>query len=327
MSSTNPEITVIGGGTGSFTLLRDLKNLTPNLSAVVNMSDDGGSTGVLKDELGVLPMGDIRQCLVALSDNPEVRDIFSYRFADGGLGGHSLGNIILSGLELQYGSFNDAVRIASKLLNIQGRVIPATLQSHTLVMEDGAETIRGEFVIGHRPIANNQAWLRLDPPSNINPEASDAIVDADLVVLAPGNLFGSLLPILAIDGMATAIAESKAKKVVVSNLVTKPGQTDGWHVVDYVKQFERYIGENTIDIVLYNSSPPPLDLLSKYAAEGEYPVTTGSDRFREIAASCVGRCLLAQSVYGQEINDKTIRRTLIRHDGAEVSRQLMSLLS
>lgn len=325
MSINQPEITVIGGGTGSFTLLQELKEFTPNISAIVNMCDDGGSTGMLRDELGVLPPGDVRQCLVALSDTPEVRDLFSYRFDRGSFENQSLGNIILSGLELQHGSFEKAVKVASAILHITGQVIPATLENHTLVMSDGEEVIRGEYLIGHREIKSPEATIELDPPASINPEAAQAIEKSDLIVIAPGNLYGSLLPITVVDGLKEALEESDAKKIAISNLVNKPGQTDGWHVADYVKTFEKHIGEGQIDYVLYNNEPPTKELLEKYAAEGEFPVGIYAERFKEIRAVAIGAPLVAKEVALQDPNDKIIHRTLIRHNAYQVGRQLMRI--
>ncbi|MBI3983846.1 YvcK family protein [Candidatus Microgenomates bacterium] len=320
-----PEVAVVGGGTGSFTLLTELKHLTPQLSALVNMSDDGGSTGILRDELGVLPPGDVRQCLVALSTLPDVRDLFSYRFGEGSLKGHALGNIILSGLELQQGSLDKAIKLAARMLDIVGVVIPITLDKHTLVMTDGDEQIRGETNIGHRLIIDPGATLQTDPPTSINPEAAAAIERADMVVVAPGNLYGSLLPILAVGGVAEAIRQSRAKKVMVSNLVTKPGQTDGWHVVDYVRAVERYAGEGTIDAILYNQEPIPASLLSRYAADGEFPVACAPEQFAKTRARAIGARLVAKAVYQPDVNDQAVVRTLIRHDAVEVGRQLMRL--
>ncbi len=323
--SEAPNIALIGGGTGSFTLLQELKKCTPNISALVNMSDDGGSTGRLRDELGVLPTGDVRQCLTALSNAPEIRDLFSFRFSEGFLGGHSLGNVILSGLELQYKDFARAVKMASSILNITGEVVPITVDNHTLVMEDGEETIRGEYVIGHRQIQNPGAYLRLEPEAVIHQAAEEAILQADLVAIAPGNLYGSLLPMLAVKGVPDALRETSAPVVVVSNLVTKPGQTDGWHAVDYVKAFEKYIGTGQINILLYNNQLPDATLLRKYAAEGEYPVSIDTNRFSEIAAQSIGADLVAGEVFVPDHKDVVIRRTLIRHNATEVGRQLMQI--
>jgi len=323
MGLNTPEIALIGGGTGCFTLLRELKEFTPNLTAIVNMSDDGGSTGILRDEFGVLPPGDIRQCLVALSPDPEVRDLFSYRFSGGSFENHSLGNIILTGVELQHGSIEKAIEVASSILNITGRVIPVTTQEHTLVMRVGAEIVRGEINISEHEIHNSNARIEHDPPATLNPKAAKSLENADLVVVAPGNLYGSILPTLAVDGMSNALSNSKAKKVVITNLLTKPGQTDGWHVVDYVKKMESYIGQGQIDHVLFNALGPSKEHLDKYATFNELPVDSSSERMSEIKAKTIGAALLANAVYVQDDNDKLLRRNSIRHDAMQVGRQLM----
>jgi uncharacterized cofD-like protein len=320
-----PKIALIGGGTGSFTLLSELKHFTPNISALVAMSDDGGSTGILRDELGVLPPGDIRQCLVALSDNPELREVFTYRFGEGSLANHSLGNLIVSGLEKKYGGLAEAIKVLSRLLHLTGAVIPMSLDQHTLVMQDGQEVIRGEYLIGSRATQNADPSVSLDPPATINPEAEGAILQADLVVLAPGNLYGSLLPALMVGGVAETLRQTSATKVMVANLVTKPGQTDDWHVVDYVQAIERHIGQGQFDVVLYNQEAPRPELLALYAADGEYPVGTDQKRFGDIAAQSIGASLVASETHLQDPNDKLIRRTLIRHDAVAVGRQLMRL--
>ena len=214
-SPRQPRIVVIGGGTGSFVMLSGLKKITDDISAIVNMCDDGGSTGVLRDELGVLPPGDARQCLVGLSDVPEISDLFSYRFGEGGLAGHSLGNIILSGLELQHGSFEKALEVASKILRIRGQVIPSVLGNHRLVMQDGDERIDGERNIEAHTIVYADAAVRLDPVAEANPRAVEAILAADIVVMAPGGLYNSLLPIYSISGIAKALQQTPATVVFV----------------------------------------------------------------------------------------------------------------
>lgn len=326
MNINTPNIVVIGGGTGNFTLLQELKLLTPNISVIVNMSDDGGSTGMLRDELGVLPPGDIRQCLAALSDTPEVRDLFGYRFNKGSLKNQSIGNMILSGLELQYGSFEQAVQVASRILHITGQVLPVSLQEHTLVLQDGADTIRGQFVIVNHAIKHAAARIKLNPAVTLNPLALSAITRADLIVISPGNLYGSLLPVLSVGGIGEALRAAQAPKIVVANLVNKPGQTDDWHVVDYVKALESYIGANQIDYVLYNDEPPSADLLSRYAAEGEFPVGTELSRFEEITATATGAHFVARELVVHDPNDTIIKRTLIRHDAKQVGLQLLRIL-
>jgi uncharacterized cofD-like protein len=322
-----PNLVVVGGGTGSFTLLQELKDLTPNITAVVNMCDDGGSTGMLRDELGVLPPGDVRQCLVALSDIPQARDMFSYRFDKGMLKNHSLGNLIISGLEGLTGSFTDAVEIASQMLNIKGQVVPVSVDEHTLIMRDGEHTIRGEHTISGYEIASKNPTIELDPPAQITDQAQTAFSEADMIVIAPGNLYSSLIPALAVCGVRQAITASRAQKVMVANLINKPGQTDGWHIADYVTAIEQYLGVNQLDFVIYNNVNPDIALLEKYAADGELPVLTGAERLRTIGAQAIGARLVANEVTLQDPNDTILRRTLIRHDAVEVSRLLKELLN
>jgi uncharacterized cofD-like protein len=320
------KVVVLGGGTGSFTLLQGLKQLTPNITAIVSMSDDGGSTGVLRDELGVLPPGDVRQCLVALSDTPALRDLFSYRFSDGSFTGHSLGNIILSGLELQYGSFNQAIQVASDILRITGRVLPVTLDKHTLVVEDEGKLYHGQHMIDVELSLTENAVVRHEPAVSLNPEAERALQEADMIVIAPGSFYTSLLPLLAVDGMKEALQRSKAKLTAVINLVNKPGQTDGWHVVDYIQQLERYVGKGRIDYALYNNEVLSPTLVENYASEGEYPVKLTLDRFMEVDTKAIGLRLISKEISAQQEHDK-VRRSYIRHDAARVAKAIESLLS
>jgi uncharacterized cofD-like protein len=321
----SPRIVVLGGGTGSFTLLQGIKKLTPNVTAIVNMSDDGGSTGTLRDELGVLPPGDLRQCLVALSDNPEVRNLFGYRFDSGRFKGQSLGNIILSGLELQRGNVEDAVRIAGELLHITGTVLPVTLQKHRLMLRDGWKTVAGEDKIGKYSIRHANPRLWLNPASQVNLRATEAIMQADLVVVAPGNFYRSLVPICLVQGVAATLQNTPARVVMVANLVNKPGHTNGWHVVDYVQHLEKYLGEGVVDLVLYNSQPIKKELLKTYALEGEFPVDTTSARFKELNAKAIGVRLVDREIAQQDPADTLLQRTLIRHDPKRVVVELEKL--
>jgi uncharacterized cofD-like protein len=326
MNKSQPNLVVIGGGTGSFTLLQEFKEITPNLTSLVNMSDDGGSTGKLRDEYGVLPPGDVRQCLVALSSLEEVRDMFTYRFGTGDLEGHALGNLILAGLEQKYdGDFMRAVKMAGRMLNVTGRVVPVTTEKHILVMDDGSETIRGEFKIGDREIKNSGAKVRHDPPTKIREEAEAAIDKADVITIAPGNLFGSILPALAVGGMREAIRDSRAEVVMVTNLVNKPGQTDGWHIKDHVETVGQYI--DVVDHVLYNTRLPGKALLKKYASEGEFPVRICEGELGNIESNLIGSDMLSDYIYSQNGNDTLMRRTYIRHDAKKVGCEIMRLLS
>ncbi len=322
-----PNIVLLGGGTGSFTLLQGLKKLTSNVTAIVSMSDDGGSTGVLRDELGVLPPGDVRQCLVALSNIPEVRDLFGYRFAHGRLKGQSLGNIILSGLELQYDNFEEAIRIAGELLDVTGRVVPVTLHKHTLMLRDGLRTVRGQHRVDLHYLRGITPRLWLSPAAAINPAAEAAILAADLVVIAPGSLYGSLVPLCLVEGVPAALRRTRAQLACVVNLVNKVEQTNNWHVADYVHCLEAYLGLGAIDVVLYNTQPITDKLLKKYAAEGEYPVRTDRDGFAGLHARTIGSRLVSRDIAAQDPADTAVRRTLIRHDADRVCAELKKLLT
>jgi uncharacterized cofD-like protein len=322
-----PRIVLIGGGTGSFTLLQGLKEWTPNISAIVNMSDDGGSSGELRDELGVLPPGDIRQCLVALSNSKQTRDLFSYRFANGKLDGHPVGNIILSALELQTGSFAQAVAIVSDFMQITGQVIPVSTNKHKLVMIDDNKTITGENNIGKHKITDRDAKLVLRPKAAINPKAAEAIQKADLVVIAPGNLYCSILPALCVRGMPEELNNTKAKVVMVANLINKPLHTNNWHVVDYLDKIEEYSGKQSIDYVLCNFKLPDASLLEKYSEEGEYPVRIEAKRLREVRTKIIGGDFLGSKIFHQDPNDRLTKRTLIRHDADKVVRHLKKIIS
>lgn len=329
MDKIGVKVVVIGGGTGSFTLLSSLKNYTRHITALVNMADDGGSTGQLRDELGVLPPGDVRQCLVALSESEKVRDLFNYRFEEGTFAGHAFGNLFLTALEKMTGSFGDAVETASEVLNIVGRVEPITLDEVTLVMEksDG-EVTRGEFEIGHADFGElKRPEMRLEPTPSLNPKARQAILEADLVVVAPGNLYGSLAPSLIVPGMSDALNKATAKKIYVCNLVTKPGQTDGFSVADFAAEIERF-GNFKLDYVLYNDAEPGADLLEKYAKSGEYGVKYNKDElrkqhYRAKSGSYVSSDFTAPN--SGKADPIAATRTFIRHDADAIARKLMGI--
>jgi uncharacterized cofD-like protein len=323
----SPKIVVIGGGTGSFTVLSALKYYARDITAIVNMADDGGSTGILRDELGVLPPGDVRQCLVALSESDEVmRDLFNYRFEEGTFGGHSFGNLLLTTLEKTTGSFAKAVRTAGDVLNITGRVLPVTLDNVTLVLKGpGKEEVRGEFQIAHQTFASRRPELALDPAASLNPEAKTAIAEADIVVIAPGNLYGSLAPALIVDGMAEALQTTPAKIVYISNLVTKPGQTDDFNVHDYAAEIERFAGGQVVDYVLYNTAKPSAGLLARYAKEGEFGVGINEAKLARAHYQAIGENLMAGAVAKQNPADTLIARTLIRHDGDKIAKHIMRI--
>lgn len=322
---------MIGGGTGSFTLLSALKEHTSQLAAIVSMADDGGSTGVLRDELGVLPPGDVRQCLVALSDSPKIRDLFNYRFEEGTFGGHSFGNILLTALEKATGNFSEAVETASEILRVNGTVIPATLDNVRLKMEwPGASlTLRGERVIDADAFAHDprEATLSLEPSATVNPLASQAILQADLVVLAPGDLYTSLGALLVIDGVASALEQTKAPIVYVANLVTKQGQTSGFTVSDHAAEIERFIGSPVLDYVLYNRQIPSEELAKRYEeTEGSYAVEVDASALQSAHYQAYGGKFLRSDLQPSHTGDTLpVTRSLIRHDASAVANAIIKL--
>jgi uncharacterized cofD-like protein len=325
---SNKRTVVIGGGTGSFALLSEMKHDFSELTALVNMVDDGGSTGVLRDELGVLPPGDIRQCLVALSNAPEsLRRLFRYRFDQGTFAGHSFGNLFLSATERMTDSFDQAVSMAAEVLQVSGQVVPMTLDKCTLHMR----TSQGD-VVGQRnvelcaipPTEHPIFWL--EPTARISGKANQAIADAELIVIAPGSLYSSLVPALLVDGVASALeSNTQAPVVYVANLVNKSHQTADFGVHDYVAVLEDHMGNRKVDVVLYNNDHPQADLLERYALDGEYPVLIDVDALKSAHYKAIGRKLLNKGNIEKDQNDTRIARSLIRHDGRAVSRALRKL--
>lgn len=328
MIPNDPKIVVVGGGTGSFTLLSGLKEYTANITALVNMSDDGGSTGVLRDELGVLPPGDIRQCLVALSDSPELRELFSYRFDSGSMDGHSFGNIFISAVEKMTGDFEKAVNLASKVLNIQGSVLPVTLKKSKLVVEfDDGEAVRDQCRVANMSFNGKQvARIYLEPDAELTESGKQAIYDADLVIIAPGNLYGSLAPVLVVNGLRQVLEQTNAKIAYVCNLVTKPNQTDGFTVCDYAREVERFIGLELLDFVIYNTAKPPEKLAKRYLRDNEKIVGYSQAELDKQHYKSIGIPLIASSPIVYSKADKIANaRSLIRHDTDALASQLFSL--
>jgi uncharacterized cofD-like protein len=317
---------VLGGGTGSFTVLSALKHYVDHITAVVNMVDDGGSTGQLRDELGVLPPGDVRQALVALSlESRLMRELMNYRFDAGSLEGHSFGNLLLTALEKITGSFDHAVQVSSRILAVRGDVVPVTTQDVRLCLRlPSGEVVRGEHqVAGVRHDAEHRPDLFLEPPARLNPRAATAIAEADLVVMGPGSLYSSLLALALTDGLPEALAATSARKVYVANLMTKPGQTDGFRAHDFVDVVEAVLGP-VFDHLVYNTEHPGEDVLRRYAEEGEQVVLADQDAMAGRHWTPVGADLVSDDHDHQRPADP-LRRTLIRHDSDRLARLLMRL--
>jgi uncharacterized cofD-like protein len=327
------KVVVMGGGTGTHTILRGLKRYQKqvSLSAIVTMADSGGSTGRLRDEFGYLPVGDVRMALAALASDIDeheelLRELFLYRFDKGnGLSGHNFGNLLLVALTDILGSEEEAIRAAARVLRVQGQVVPVTTEKVDLVATytDGV-TVVGEHAIDEPPadrLDKKIVQLAVTPAATISPRAEEVILNADLIVLGPGDLYTSVLANCVIDGVADAIRHSTASVVYVSNLMTKAGQTSGMGVAEHVAEITRYTGR-TPDYVLVNTGQLPEELLIRYAEDGEYPV-----RFNYEAGTSkiIPADMLAGEVV-QTASGDVLKRSLIRHDPRKLARKIMDIL-
>lgn len=318
----------IGGGTGTFVVLQGLKNRDVNLSAIVTMTDSGGSTGRLRDQLGVLPPGDLRQALVALSDMPEMwRTLFTYRFTGGDLEGHNFGNLFLTALERIKGSIEGAVEEASKLLDVEGQVIPITYTDCVLGAKyaDGS-TIEGEAIIDDaRTKRPRIKFVYLVPPASVCPKAAEAIKAADYIIFGPGDIFTSIVPNFLVEGFAAALCESKAKKIYIVNLMTKLGQTDDFKASDHILEIERYSG-CFLDYVLLNNHLPDDDIISWYKkTDNVDPVEDDLDKKYVTEAKIIRADMLEESLHERTAADK-VKRSLIRHDPEKLGKILSGLM-
>lgn len=308
-----PKIVAVGGGTGLSMLLKGIKHITNNITAVVTVGDDGGSSGRLREEMGVLPPGDIRNCIAALAgDEDLVTKLFQYRFKTGeGLEGHSFGNLFLTALCSITGDMVRAVKESSNVLSIRGRVLPSTLDDMKLVaeMEDG-RIIHGESNI---PEAHGRIKRLFTDPQTCKAldDVIEAIKDADLIILGPGSLYTSVIPNLLIKEISEEIAKSSAKKIYVCNIMTQPGETDGYAVSNHVNALMQHAGSrNIIDTVLVNDFLPS-NLAQKYQMSGSYPVKTDVENIKKLGVNIFSRKLIEDSKEG-----------LVRHSSNRVARAI-----
>ena len=309
------KIVAVGGGTGLSTLLRGLKRHTSNITAIVSVSDDGGSSGRLSKELGILPPGDLRNCMTALADDENLlNDLFRYRFKkDGsGLGGHSFGNLFLAALtDMYHNDFEEALRKGSQILNIRGRVLPATLTPTTLCakMLDG-RLIKGESEI---PEAHGQITdVFLEPRHCTPPEGVfKVIAEADCIVLGPGSLYTSVIPPLLIDGIADAIKKSKAPKIYVCNVMTQPGETDRYSAADHLQAIYHHVGGRIVDYIVVNLAPPN-KLRQKYQKTGAHPIKADLARLRSMQVTPVSANL---------VNEEAV----VRHDPVYLAETIIDI--
>lgn len=308
-----PKIVAIGGGTGLSMLLKGIKHVTNNVTAIVTVGDDGGSSGRLREEMGILPPGDIRNCIAALADDEDlVTKLFQYRFKTGeGLEGHSFGNLFLTALCSITGDMVRAVKESSNVLSIRGRVLPSTLDDMKLVaeMEDG-RIIKGESNI---PEAHGKIKRLYTNPSDCRAleDVITAIKDADLIILGPGSLYTSVIPNLLVDEIAKEIAKSHAKKIYVCNIMTQPGETDNYSVSDHVKAIMQHANStNVMDAVLVNDYLPR-NLAAKYQLAGSYPVNLDIENLIKLGVKPFSKKLIEDSSEG-----------LVRHSSTRVARAI-----
>jgi uncharacterized cofD-like protein len=317
------KIVAIGGGTGLSTLLQGLKQYTSNLTAIVTVADDGGSSGKLRQDFDILPPGDIRNCLVALADtSPLMEELFQYRFdGESTLGGHSFGNIFILALSRVTKGFEEAVQAASKILAIRGRVVPSTLSTINLVaeLEDGT-TASGETNITQR---KNKAPIKklTIQPLECNPTASSlqAIADSDAVVLGPGSLYTSIMPNLLINPIAEAINNSPAVKIYICNVMTQPGETDRYRASDHIKAIYNNTKLKHIDYALMNNSNIPKTLAERYRSQESYQVQADIEEVRSMGITAMEDNFI--TISGTE------GREYLRHNPRKVTKSIIDIIS
>lgn len=319
-------ISVIAGGSGTSAVLRGLKGKY-QLNAIVSMTDSGGSSGVLRDELGILPPGDLRLCLLALSnDTKTLCDLFGYRFHEGGLRGHNLGNLIIAGLEKMRGNLATALKELHELLRVEDKVIPCTFdKSHLIATLKDKTTIKGEGIIYESNFSQNPVVsLALSPEAHINSEARAAIMRSDLIIIGPGDIYCSIIPNLLVKGVKEALRASKTKKILMANLINKRRQVDDFTISDYVCILEQYAYQGMLDMVIYNTDVPSPILLKKLPREGT-PLPLPSKK--ELASSrpvLKGYDLLAQIPTKKEKGD-VLHRPLIHHDPQKIAHAIKKI--
>ena len=313
-----PRVAVIGGGHGLSNMLRGLKRYTENISAIVTVADDGGGSGMLRQDLGMPPPGDIRNCLEALANTePLMSELMHYRFTEGSLAGQSFGNLFLAALNGISTSFDAAVSRMSQVLAITGRVLPVT----TADVQLEAEFENGASVIGESKIFYCKkkedcriTKVRLIPEHpRALPEAVEAIREADMIVLGPGSLYTSIIPNLLVDGIVEAILQSDALKVYVANVMTQEGETEGYTASDHIAAIFQHSAPGLFDLCLTNSSPVPPDVAARYAQEGAEPLRYDAGRCAALGVELVSRPIA------------TVENGYVRHQSENLARELIQL--
>ncbi|PIO08695.1 hypothetical protein COU59_00510 [Candidatus Pacearchaeota archaeon CG10_big_fil_rev_8_21_14_0_10_34_12] len=312
------KVVTIGGGTGQYTLLRGLKKYGVDLKAIVSVTDNGGSSGELRTEFGVLPPGDLRNCMLALADEVNLKDLvdlFDYRFPksnNGKFSNHSLGNLIITALHQKHKNMADAINVASKILNLSGEIIPVSVdETNIYAKTENGDFLNGEVEINYSENAKNIKELWLEPKAHLYKNAYSAIKEADLIVICPGELYGSILPNFLIKGFRDAIMESSAKIVYVCNLVTKQG-THGFKASNFLNIIENYLGKK-VNYIICNTKKPTQKIVDKYKEEDSFFVEPDIEDERAIKED-----LLLEF----EINSLFTAR----HDSDKIAKLIMNLL-
>jgi uncharacterized cofD-like protein len=314
--SRGPKVVVIGGGTGLSVLLTGLKHFTTNLSAIVTVADDGGSSGRIREEFGMLPPGDIRNCLVALADAPALmRDLFQFRFSTNTeLAGHSFGNLFITVMTQLTGDFEKAIKETSKVLALRGQVIPSTLNKVVLVAEhkDGTTTV-GENQIPKTKRSIHKVYLDPERPA-ATPDAIKAIKEARIIVLGPGSLYTSIVPNLLIPEISEAVASAQALKVYVCNAMTQPGETDGFSAADHVKALTAHSHPRILDYCVVNTGEIPTSALKRYIQQGASLVVNDRKKIEDLGYRVI------------EDDFATIEDGVIRHDAEKLAKIILGLI-
>ncbi len=312
--SKGPKIVAIGGGTGLSTLLEGLKKYTANITAIVTVADEGGSSGRLREEFGILPPGDIRNCLVSLAETPQLlRDLFQYRFKEGeGIKGHSFGNIFITAMTQVSGSFKDAIKESSIILAIRGKVLPSSL----LNLRIEADYFDGTTTKGEDKIPKNKSNIKrlhlLPEDAKPNTETITAVQEADIIIFGPGSLFTSVIPNLLIKDLREAISRRQVMKLYICNVMTQEGETDDYTAADHLKQIISHTNKNIVNCCLVNSGRLTSELLSKYAQQKSFPVLFDRDRLRKMGISPYEADVINRIDY-------------LRHDSCKTAREIIRI--
>lgn len=317
-----PKVTVIGGGTGLSVILRGMKRVTDNLTAVVTVSDDGGGSGILREDLGMLPPGDIRSCILAMADEEgPMQELLKYRFPEGRYAGQNFGNLLIAALNGIYGNFEEAVAKANEILRVRGTVLPVTGESVELCarLADGT-VVCGESKIPDAVISRESpiSSVFLKPENPIGTKgAIRAILEADILILGPGSLYSSIVTNFLVAGIPEAIQHSYGRKILICNVMTQPGETDGYTVADHVKRVNGYIGQDAVEYVIANNYMVDDESMSAYAKDGaELILPTSLDR----------AYLKSKGIKLIEHNFTDIQYGYIRHDAERIANIVIGLL-